>query len=54
MHYIIELVEPSEDAKTSVDVVQVLAGSRVPPERVQQLSNDLWGYLNLNLTGKAR
>ena len=51
---IFKLIEENEDVPATVTNISTALYNALPGHRVQGLSADLWGYLNLNLTESAR
>ena len=51
---ILPLVEACEDRAASIGYLASLTSSWMPYARLQMLGMELWGFLNLNITGNAR
>ena len=51
---LLKLSESREDTPATVQLLHQDAGKWVTPIRLQFLAMELWGYLNLNVTGEAR
>ena len=54
MDVLLKIAESSEDREITTHAIQTDTASWIHPERVHALSFELWGFLNSNLTGKAK
>ena len=54
MDQLLKFVEGSEDQETTTRSLQAKTQTWIHPDRVHNLSFELWGFLNSNFTGKAK
>ena len=54
MDQLLKIVESSEDREVSTQALQAATSAWIHPGKVHALSWELWGFLNSNLTGKAK
>ena len=54
MDTLLRLTEASEDREVTTQQLQAMTSTWIHLERVSALSFELWGFLNLNLIGKAK
>ena len=54
MDYLLKIVEANEDKTATTGNLQMVTGMWLAPAKLQLLAVELWGFLNLNVTGQAR